>query len=168
MDRRSEGSLTVENSARSKDVRSRCRGMSFGQYHRTTAERRCDIGQLITFDMLPDDVLLEIFDFYLDEDNFFLRKEKWIALAHVCQCWRSVIFQSRHRLNLRLVCKPNTRVRDTLDIWPPLPLIITDIYFLNETTSDNIIAALEQNDRVCQIELINLTRSQLRYVRSNS
>jgi len=29
-----------------------------------------DIDQLpvITFDMLPDDVLLEIFDFYVDED----------------------------------------------------------------------------------------------------
>jgi hypothetical protein len=38
---RSEGALTVDNSAlrwTSKDIRSRCRGMSFGQYHRTTAE----------------------------------------------------------------------------------------------------------------------------------
>jgi hypothetical protein len=41
MDDRSEGSLTVDNSARrwtSNDIRSRCRRMSFGQYHATTAE----------------------------------------------------------------------------------------------------------------------------------
>jgi hypothetical protein len=32
------------------------------------AEWRCDIGRLITFDMLPDDVLPRIFFFYLDKD----------------------------------------------------------------------------------------------------
>ena len=72
--------------------------------------------------MLPDDVLLEIFDFYVDEDIGTI--QEWITLAHVCRRWRSVVFQSPHRLNLRLVCRPTTPVRNTLDIWPPLPLII--------------------------------------------
>jgi hypothetical protein len=81
--------------------------------------------------MLPDDVLLEIFDFHsnkdIGEDSELIDGtgiEVWIALAHVCRRWRSVVFQSPHRLNLRLVCTPNIPVRDTLDIWPPLPLII--------------------------------------------
>src|SRR5712691_11825292 len=127
--------------------------------------------------MLPDDVLLEIFDFYHDADEedmlyFFnaddkQRMEEWVALAHVCRRWRSVVFQSPHRLNLRLLCTPKTPARDTLDIWPPFPLIIcdNDYKFKVEPSSvDNIIAAFEHNDRVCQIDLICSSRSQLRYV----
>jgi hypothetical protein len=73
----------------------------------------------------------------------------------VCRRWRSVVFQSPLRLNLRLVCTRTTRARDTLDVWPPLPLIIQDLCVLgiNSTGVDNIIAALEHNDRVCQIDL---------------
>jgi hypothetical protein len=116
--------------------------------------------------MLPEDVLLEIFDFYVDEDmdkDFGLFKkqriEEWITLAHVCRRWRSVVFQSPRRLNLRLLWTPKTPARDIL-VWPPLPLIIHCSYGLlnrwNSTSSvDNIIAALEHKDRVCQIELIN-------------
>jgi hypothetical protein len=115
--------------------------------------------------MLPDDVLLEVFDFYLGEDNlrYTGKKELWIALAHACRRWRSLVFQSPHRLNLRLVCTPNTRARDTLDIWPPLPLIISDHYdkYYQYDKPANIIAALENNDRVCQIRLRYFTSSEL-------
>jgi hypothetical protein len=120
--------------------------------------------------MLPDDVLLEIFDFYVIEDFLLRHKqrtEEWIKLAQVCQRWRSVVFQSPRRLNLRLFCTPKTPARDALDIWPPLPLIIRDVFDIldNETTSvDNVIAALEHNDRVCQIDLRYLTSSELEYV----
>jgi hypothetical protein len=39
MDCRSEGSLTVGSARRwTSNIRSRCRRMSFGQYHRATAE----------------------------------------------------------------------------------------------------------------------------------
>jgi len=69
---------------------------------------------------VPDDVLLKIFDFYVDEDGdkYFetfnnQRIEKWKTLAHVCRRWRSIVFQSPRRLNLRLLCTPE---RDTLDI----------------------------------------------------
>jgi hypothetical protein len=144
--------------------------MSFGQYHATTAERRCDIGQLITFGMLPDDVLLEIFDFYVDEDvdeDFGPFEEsgieEWITLTHVCRRWRSVVFHSPRRLNLRLLCTRGTRARDTLDIWPPLPLIIRDVDD-ESLEDDNIVAALERNDRVCQIELVCFSSSELEYV----
>ena len=113
--------------------------------------------------MLPDDVLLEISDFYegedVDEDydeleDFELaekqRTEAWIRLAHVCRRWRSVVFQSSRRLNLRLFCTPRTPVERSLDIWPSLPLIVMGDY---KVFGADIAAALERNDRVCQIDL---------------
>ena len=57
--------------------------------------------------MLPDDILVEIFNFYADEamaeaicedengDIGSVKKriiEGWITLAHVCRRWRNVIF----------------------------------------------------------------------------
>ena len=126
--------------------------------------------QLITFDMLHDDALLKISDLYVDEDIRPLEKQridKWITLAHVCRRWRSVVFYSPRRLNMRLLCTPESSARDTLDIWPPLPLVIRNIrYFFNDEPSrmDNTIAALERNDRVCQIVLRYLTRLQMEYV----
>jgi hypothetical protein len=109
--------------------------------------------------MLPDDVVLEIFDFYVGKPEF----QAWITLVHVCRRWRSVVFQSPHRLNLQLRCTPKTRVRDTLDIWPPFPLIIHDMYH-KPSEVDNIIAALERNVRVSRIDLQNLPSPQLEYV----
>ena len=126
--------------------------------------------------MLPDDVLLEIFNFYVDEDidgdfDSFKerRRQEWITLAHVCRRWRSVVFQSPHRLNLRLFCTLETPARDIVDIWPPLPLIIQDCYgrisHRNGTSgSNNVVAALELNDRVYQIRLLNLSSSELEYL----
>ena len=107
--------------------------------------------------MLPDDVLLEIFDFYVDKDTGasedFKRIESWITLAHVCRCWRSIVFQSPRRLNLRLLCTTKTRTRDTLDIWPPFPLVIYQTNCHCISCSDSIIAALGRNDRVRQIQI---------------
>ena len=107
---------------------------------------------------VPDDVLLDIFYFYVveDFDPRGLRISQWIRLAQVCRRWRGVVFQSPHRLNLRLVCTNRTPARDTLDIWPPFPLIIRNIIGyrrLGRSGVDNIIAALERNDRVSQIKL---------------
>jgi hypothetical protein len=118
---------------------------------------RCDVGELITITKLPEDVLIKIFDIYVIEGSHLREKqriEKWITLAHVCRLWRSVVFQSPRRLNLRLLCGPNTPARDTLDIWPPLPLIIRYVGSISHrepSSVDNIIAALERDDRVCQI-----------------
>ena len=71
--------------------------------------------------MFPDDVLLEIFDFYVNQKtgerfHHSIKQgiEEWITLAHVCRRWRSVVFQSPHRLNLQLTCTPSTPARDTL------------------------------------------------------
>ena len=95
------------------------------------------------------------------------RIEDWKTLAHVCRRWRSLVFQSPRRLNLRLLCTPKTRARDTLDTWPPLPLIIYDSYSIVDdepSSMDGIIAALERSDRVCPIQLTDITSLQLEYI----
>jgi F-box-like len=109
------------------------------------------IGQM-TIDILPDDVLLEVFDFLVVKSNRFKAENWWHTLVHVCRRWRNLIFWSSHRLNLRLVCSDRTHVMKMLDLWPPLPIVI---HHSNRRKSggDNIIAALEHNDRVCQITL---------------
>src|SRR6266446_148911 len=81
--------------------------------------------------------------------------EAWQSLVHVCRRWRNVVFGSRHRLNLRLVCKPKTPARDTLDVWPALPLLISGDMFLS-SGADDIIVALGQSNRVCQVDLWGL------------
>ena len=106
--------------------------------------------------MLPDDVLLEIFDFFVREAR---RIQGWQTLVHVCRRWRRIVFGSPRRLNLRLVCSRQTPARDALDIWPPLPLFI-DCWERGEGM-DNIVAVLERSDRVCNIELAYLGRSDL-------
>jgi hypothetical protein len=111
--------------------------------------------------MLPDEVLLAIFDFFVDEDAFRKKDvEAWQSLVHVCRRWRSVVFGSPHRLNLRLVCGAKAPVRDTLDIWPPLPLVIRGSAHQTKRV-DNIVVGLERSDRVCQIDLWGHDRSPL-------
>jgi hypothetical protein len=113
-------------------------------------------------DVLPDDVLLEIFDFYtkMDGEGEKVRADAWQLLVHVCGQWRNLVFGSPRRLNLRLYCTPKTPVRDTLDVWPALPLVIDGNMALSSGT-DDIIAALGQSNRVCQVYLRGLATRQL-------
>ena len=106
--------------------------------------------------MLPDDVLLEIFQFFVDEAWNGYESEKgamkaWQSLVHVCRRWRIVVFGSPRRLNLRLFCTANT---DTVDIWPALPLFICDFNPIGRV--DNIVALLERSDLVRRISRIGL------------
>jgi F-box-like len=132
---------------------------------------RCVVGQVIPINVLPDDILLEIFDFRVDQDAsrqfIFSQREikTWQTLVHVCRRWRNIVFRSPLRLNLTLLCTAKTPTRDTLDVWPPLPLVILShsLYGIDSDFStehvDNIIAVLEHSDRVCQISLINVPDS---------
>ena len=110
-------------------------------------------------DVLPDVALLEIFGFYVDEAWI----EAWCTLVHVCRKWRGVAFGSPRRLNLRLYCEARTPVRETLDVWPVLPIVIR-VYGYEMWGVDNIIAALEHADRICQLELIDIPSSQMKLV----
>lgn len=118
----------------------------------------------MSIERLPDDVLLEIFDHHrlAAPDYSLLEPWEWHRLAHVCKRWRNVIFESPRRLNLRLVFTYRKPVRNTLDCWPPLPLSIWyPRSVLHDTLSpadeENVIAALEYPDRICEINL-TLTR----------
>ena len=114
-----------------------------------------DVGQVKRIDVLPDDVLLGIFESYVDADIWHGGSEgivAWQSLVHVCRRWRSLVFQSPRRLNLRLYCTPKTPTRDKLDVWPALPLVVGGDLAIASNT-DNVIAALGQSNRVCQIIL---------------
>ena len=78
--------------------------------------------------------------------------DAWQPLVHVCRRWRNIIFESPRRLNLQLVFTPESRIKDTLDVWPALPLIVMGTLDAS-SRAENIIAALGQNDRVRQIDL---------------
>ena len=102
--------------------------------------------------MLPDVALLKITDFYTNNaydrnKRYGEQIEAWHTLVHVCRKWRTVVFGSPLRLNLRLHCTARTPVTKTLDIWPLLPIIVWE----NDKESwdaDNIVAALNHSDRI--------------------
>jgi hypothetical protein len=75
--------------------------------------------------------------------------EAWQSLVHVCRRWRCIVFGSPRRLHLQLVCTLGTRARETLDVWPALPLIVSST--ISSTSVDNIVDALGHRDRVCEI-----------------
>ena len=121
----------------------------------------------MTFEMLPDDVLLEVFDHHrlAAQEYALFGPWEWHRLAHVCRRWRSVIFTSRRRLNLRLVYTYKKPVRKDLECWPTLPISIwyprLVLYHpLYPADEANVISALEFPDRICEINL-TLTRPLL-------
>ncbi|KAH9974390.1 hypothetical protein BGW80DRAFT_179481 [Lactifluus volemus] len=109
----------------------------------------------VTIEALPDDVLLDIFEFYMSEPDLLplwyqRQKCQWYPLVHVCQRWRYLVFASPRRLDLCIYCTDSTRVREKLEIWPPFPI---KIFSESLNPGDNIIAALEHPGRVRQIWL---------------
>jgi len=107
----------------------------------------------VSIDVLPDFALLELFNFYVNEAGPI---EKWHTLVHVCRRWRNVVFRSPRRLGLQLFCTAKKLVRETLDVWPPLPLVIRH----GCSPMDNIVAALKHTERVCEIRLWPVSSSQ--------
>ena len=114
--------------------------------------------------VLPDDMLLEIFDFYMNPSYRNKTEiEAWQSLVHVCRRWRSLVLASPRRLNLQLYCTPKTPARDTLNVWPALPLLIVGIMALTPGT-DNVIAALGQSNCVYKVILLDLADWQMEKV----
>ena len=113
-----------------------------------------------TIDLLPDNVLLEIFKVYVNEAP---QTQEWHALVHVGRRWRNIIFASPRRLDLQLLCTTKTPVRARLAIWPAFPIVITggvDPTSLAVVT-DNIMAALEHKDCLCRVDLKQTPNSLL-------
>jgi hypothetical protein len=123
--------------------------------HPAIAADKCDVGQG-PIDTLPDGVLLRIFDFYLSEAQptlgGFKEINAWFTLVHVYQRWRNFVFASSRRLGLQLVCTARTPVTKKLDVWPALPIVVSQ-HALKPEGVQNIVAALKHTDRVCGINL---------------
>jgi hypothetical protein len=116
----------------------------------------------VIINSLPDGVLLEIFDFCI-EGLFFIVQDHartWRALIHECRLWRCVVFASPRHLDLRITCSQDRSeggVRCLADPTYGDRLIATGskerLGPLQVNGTDNIVAALEHNDRICQISL---------------
>jgi len=119
----------------------------------------------MTIDVLPDNALLEIFDFYKDDLlNHTAFSWRWKTLTQVCRRWRHVVFGSPRRLDLRVVCTRTTPVSRLLGIWPPFPITV----YLPPTSSvvdkngvENIIAALKCRNRLSIIYIYDIRGPEL-------
>ncbi|KAH8984711.1 hypothetical protein EDB92DRAFT_2033247 [Lactarius akahatsu] len=123
-----------------------------------TIPRECT--RNVTIGKLSDEVLLNIFRYYLDASPRF-----WPRLVHICRKWRHIVFLSQRTLHLRLFCTHGTPVLKALDCWPALPIVVRygGPPALNPPApkdEDNIMAALKRSDRVTSISL-TVTRSLL-------
>ena len=110
-----------------------------------------EIGK-VTMDVLHDDVLLLVFDRYMAQAS---RIESWHTLVHVCRRWRSLVLGSKRYLNLRIACTNKMRVTEKLDVWPEIPIVVSGYCDSPSGPDHNIEAALEHNDRICQIKLVS-------------
>ena len=118
---------------------------------------------VLSINILPDDVLLEIFDHYVIlPQGYHQQVDAWHTLVHVCQRWRYVVFDSPRRLDLQLLCTNKTPVTNMLDIWPALPIVISTGYPLRASGVTNIISALQQHNRVCTIDIDGVPNSLLK------
>ena len=121
----------------------------------------------VTIDGLPDNVLLDTFEFCLgkddpdvvfddDEDDDNHGYDEWQTLVHVCCRWRWVVFTSPRRLDLKLYCTQQRSVNSkTLDIWPELPIVVVARDIESKEDGTNVIAALRHHNRVCKIDYYN-------------
>jgi len=122
----------------------------------------------MTIDILPDDVLVEIFDFYIivDDRGSYAPLNTWHALVHVCRRWRYLVFASPRRLNLRLVYHGHRPISEVLDTWPVLPITLISRLESSELPKsdqrrDNLVAALESEhyNRISEIHISETTSS---------
>ena len=82
-------------------------------------------------------------------------------MVHVCRRWRHVILASPLHLDLTVVCTSKTPTRESLDIWPPFPIAIHFSPCDHPDDIENVVAALQQPDRITDIRFDSLTRSDL-------
>jgi hypothetical protein len=112
--------------------------------------------------VVPDDVLLEIFDFHMKVADIYRSANAWHLLIHVCRRWRNIVLSSSRRLNLRLLCTERTPVTEMLDIWPAfLPIVIYSGGEPSEDDAENVVSALKHPDRVCEIVFEEISSSSL-------
>jgi hypothetical protein len=122
--------------------------------------------------MLPYNVLLEIFYFYVNIDYrpSNTPRNPWLTLVHVCQSWRYIVFTSPRRVNLRIEYRGHRPISEVLDAWPvpSLPIVLTSSpgsFFLHSESGqrrwDNWVSALESeySNRICEIRFPDMSNS---------
>jgi F-box-like len=128
------------------------------------------MSQSVTIRSLPDNVLLDIFDFHqaIINESKDEHSRDWKTLVHVCQRWRYLVLESPIRLDLQLFCTEKTPVEELLDVWPAsLPLTIHsysnyawfDLGYLGDDFG-NVVAALKHCNRVRKIHITNTVDSR--------
>jgi hypothetical protein len=111
--------------------------------------------------MLPDNVLLEIFDFYRKDSEYTYRGAiwgekswRWHLVVHVCRKWRQVVFGSPLRLDLKISCTNKTPARKNFSIWPEFPIIVHYDGSLGPREGSVIAALARHPDRVSSVTLL--------------
>ncbi|KAH9055713.1 hypothetical protein EDB87DRAFT_1284298 [Lactarius vividus] len=164
----------------SSGITSHCpyKGLEVQNVTRLLCEKRGEVqvqgksyGRAITINVLSDNVLLDIFDTYRkdhDPSRSHYPVWRWNELVHVCRRWRQILFGSPRRLDLHILCTNGTRVRESLNIWPPFPIAIQYPSYktLTPDDKDSLFAALEHPGRIRHIDL-GLTGPQLRETRDH-
>ncbi|KAI9450491.1 hypothetical protein F5148DRAFT_589961 [Russula earlei] len=118
----------------------------------------------MTIDALPEDVIMRIFDFHVNDVPIYDRNDqhrmaKWRTLVHVCQRWRCLTFGSPRRLGLALEYTGKKPMEETMAVWPALPIAVIPPELVG-TRATNIAEALDSNrERVSEIRLVDVPRS---------
>jgi len=108
--------------------------------------------------MLNYDSLLNIFHHYrLQDPDSWNGRLVWCKLAHVCQTWRNLIYDSCSLLDMYLLLTNGSPTLGSLAHLPPLPLVI-DYRNMTTTTSvqqdePSILTGLQERGRVRRIFL---------------
>ncbi len=122
----------------------------------------------LTINNLPNELLIEMFDFYLlrwqDVNHLWETgyQLEWFNLLHVCRKWRAVLFASSSRLGLSFVLTPKRggNIKTIISRhFPPLPIVINYNYQRRLTTTgmtkdmSRLLCALKLPDRIRGIDL---------------
>ncbi|KAI0253924.1 hypothetical protein BJV78DRAFT_1280654 [Lactifluus subvellereus] len=116
-----------------------------------------------TINILPEDVLLEIFDYcrkaFEQEPRYewiWNSKNGWFKLAHVCRKWRCVVLSSSSRLHVRLLFTSRRPPRAVmLTRLPPLPTVVdySEATIQTLKAENRMAAALRYPNRACGITI---------------
>ncbi|KAI0261320.1 hypothetical protein BC834DRAFT_1008447 [Gloeopeniophorella convolvens] len=122
-------------------------------------ENHCNQHISRSINVLPDEILLDIFEHYLSKcirsPLGWSPQLSWYTLAHVSTRWREVIFASVQRLNLMFYCdvdRPGFNA-ELITLTPPIPLALFSD-FKDEQGFDRLLGcALQYWDRICQLAI---------------